>query len=185
MTTRSWSDAMAAALYGPGGFYRSNSPNAHFRTSVSSSPLLAVSLAQLVLAVDQALESPMPLDIVDVGAGDGSLLVELVKSLPSDLAARVNFVAVEIRPRPIELPAQISWTEILPSGVNGLVIAHEYLDNVPCDVVEVGGDGSLNQMMVDSTSGEERPGSRAHHRASGLGRALVATRGTGRPGGGR
>lgn len=158
MTTCSWSDAMAAALYGPGGFYRTNSPTAHFRTSASASPLLAGSLAPLVLAVDQALESPGQLDIVDFGAGDGSLLVELVRSLPSDIAARVSPVAVEIRPPPSELPDQVSWTEAPPSHVNGLVIAHEYLDNVPCDVVEVGGDHLLNQVLVDSTSGEERLG---------------------------
>jgi SAM-dependent MidA family methyltransferase len=159
VTTCSWSDAMASALYGPEGFYRTNSPDVHFRTSVSASPLLAASIVPLVLAVDQALGSPRRLDIVDMGAGDGSLLVQLLRSLPSDIAARVNPVAVEVRPRPNELPAQVTWTETLPSGSNGLVIAHEYLDNVPCDVVEVVDDHLLTQVMVDSTSGEERPGS--------------------------
>lgn len=146
---------MATALYGPGGFYRLNSPNAHFRTSASASPLLAASLVPLVLAVDHALDSPGRVEIVDVGAGDGGLLVELMKVLPADLAGRVEPVAVEIRPRPTELPTQISWTEILPSDVNGLVLAHEYLDNVPCDVVEVGGGGSPQQVLVDEESGAE------------------------------
>ncbi|MCZ3389405.1 MAG: SAM-dependent methyltransferase [Actinomycetia bacterium] len=149
---------MAAALYGAGGFYRTSAPKAHFRTSISASTLLAASIVQLVVAVDQALGSPSRLDIVDVGASDGSLLVELVKLLPSNLAPRVNPVAVEIRPRPRELLAEVNWTEVPPSAVNGLVIAHEYLDNVPCDVVEVTEGSYLEQVLVDPATGDESLG---------------------------
>jgi SAM-dependent MidA family methyltransferase len=149
---------MAAALYGPGGFYRTNAPDAHFRTSVNASPLLAASIVPLVVALDEALDSPERLDIVDMGAGDGSLLCGLLSELPSDLARRAEPVAVEIRPRPPELPALINWTEVPPSGVTGLVIAHEYLDNVPCDVAEATDDGSLLQVLVDPMTGEESLG---------------------------
>jgi len=158
VTKCTWSDAIAAALYGPGGFYRTNSPDAHFRTSVSASPLLAESIVPLVVAVDLALGSPARLDIVDMGAGDGALLRELLRELPADLARRVDPVAVEIRPRSPELHAQVRWTEALPSGVTGLVIAHEYLDNVPCDVVEVAEGGFLRQVLVDPVTAEEKIG---------------------------
>ena len=149
---------MAAALYGPGGFYRTNAPDAHFRTSVSASPLLAASIVPLVVAVDEALDCPERLDIVDMGAGDGSLLCGLLSELPSDLARRAKPVAVEIRPRPREIPTQVNWTEVPPSGLNGLLICHEYLDNIPCDVVEVTEEGSLQQVLVDPMTGEESLG---------------------------
>lgn len=158
MTSRSWSSAMAAALYGPGGFYRTNSPSNHFRTSVSASPLLGTALAPLVVEVDDALANPERLDIVDIGAGEGGLLMALRGALPDDLAHRVNLVAVEIRQRPDDLPEQIGWTADAPQGVTGVVIAHEYLDNVPCDVVEVADDGSLHLVLVDSVTGEESAG---------------------------
>ncbi len=155
---QTWSDAMAAALYGPGGFYLTNSPEAHFRTSVSASPLLASSIVPLVVAVDLALDSPRRLDIVDMGAGDGSLLLALQRALPSDLARRVNPIAVELRPRPSRLPAEVDWTQAPPNSLTGLVIASEYLDNVPCDVVEVADDGSLRQMLVNPTTGDQSLG---------------------------
>lgn len=158
MTAQTWSDAMGAALYGPGGFYRHHAPDAHFRTSVSASPLLAESLVRLVVAVDEALGSSDRLAVVDVGAGDGSLLVALMQVLPDGLAGRVDALAVDIRPRPTPLPASVEWTEVIPRGVDGLVIAHEYLDNVPCDVAQVGDDGSLRQVTVDVSSGEESLG---------------------------
>lgn len=158
MTSSTWSDAMAVALYGTGGFYRNSSPVAHFRTSVTASSLLADSVATLVVAVDAALGCPGRLDVVDVGAGDASLLVGLMKALPAETAQRVHPVAVEIRQRPVELPSPISWVEHLPNGVEGLVIAHEFLDNVPCDVAEVGDDNVLHQVLVESPSSAESLG---------------------------
>lgn len=149
---------MAAALYGSDGFYRNNSPDAHFRTSVTASPLLAESMVELVVAVDAALSKPRRLDIVDVGAGDGSLLVGLMKALPPHVAARAHPVGVEIRPRPAGLDSHVSWTDKPPNAVDGLVIAHEYLDNVSCDVAELGQDGLLHQVLVEPCSGVESVG---------------------------
>jgi SAM-dependent MidA family methyltransferase len=110
-------------------------------------------MATLVVAVDQALGHPGRLDIVDVGAGDGSLLVGLLAALPREVVARTQPVAVELRERPPGLPTQIHWGETLPGRVVGLVIAHEYLDNVPVDVVEA--DDQLRQVLVDPVSGTE------------------------------
>jgi SAM-dependent MidA family methyltransferase len=154
-----WSDAMARALYAPDGFYRQTSPEAHFRTSVTASPLFARTLVPLVAAVDEALHRPARFDLVDVGAGDGRLLAGLLAALPHDLAARTNATAVELRPRPSDLPTNISWTDELPDGVVGLMIANEYLDNVPCDVIVVDDDGRPRPVMVDLVTGDESPGS--------------------------
>ena len=149
---------MARALYAPEGFYRQNAPESHFRTSVTASPLFALTLVPLITAVDEALHHPPQFDLVDVGAGDGRLLCSLLAALPDDVAARTNATAVELRPRPDDLLSGITWTDELPNGVVGLIIAHEYLDNVPCDVIELDDDGRPRQVMVDLASGEETLG---------------------------
>jgi len=46
----------------------------------------------------------------------------------------------------------------VPSGLTGLLIANEWLDNVVCDVAEVGVDGVARIVEVDPASGEERLG---------------------------
>ncbi|HYN92933.1 MAG TPA: hypothetical protein VES42_03695, partial [Pilimelia sp.] len=58
-----WADAMAAALYGPGGFFVAGPPAGagpvgHFRTSAHVAPALAAAVLRLVTAVDAALGQP-------------------------------------------------------------------------------------------------------------------------------
>lgn len=149
---------MEQALYAPDGFYRQHAAEAHFRTSVTASPLFAQALVRLVTAVDEALDHPQSFDLVDVGAGDGSLLRGLSAAVPDELASRMNATGVELRPRPDDLPPGINWTDELPNGVVGLIIANEFLDNVPCDVIEVGADGRPRPVMVDLVTGEESLG---------------------------
>ena len=71
-----WKNAWDAALYGPGGFFRRESPSAHFRTSVHASPLFAAALVELVRRA--GLDT-----VVDVGAGRGELLAEMHPSDPA------------------------------------------------------------------------------------------------------
>ncbi|MER7588035.1 SAM-dependent methyltransferase [Micromonospora sp. NPDC127501] len=76
-----WRNAMASALYGPGGFFVAGTgPADHFRTSVHASPAFATALLRLVTEVDAALGHPDRLDVVDVGAGRGELLRALLAS---------------------------------------------------------------------------------------------------------
>jgi SAM-dependent MidA family methyltransferase len=141
-------------LYGPRGFYRHQQPEAHFRTSVAASPLFASAVARLVDRVDQALGRPDPLDVVDVGAGDGSLLAAVHDAIDDGRRSRWRLQAVELRPRPEGLPGEVRWGDEPPAGVVGLVLAHELLDNVPLDVVEMA-DGRLRLVEVDG-DGRER-----------------------------
>jgi SAM-dependent MidA family methyltransferase len=149
---------MSDALYGPDGFYRRELPGDHFRTSATASPILAETLVSLVVDTDKALGRPARFDIVDVGAGDGGLLADLVVALPDELRSRVRATAVEVRPRPEALAARISWGSSVPESIVGVVLAHEYLDNVPLDVVELDDRGQLRQVVVDSTDGSEELG---------------------------
>jgi SAM-dependent MidA family methyltransferase len=159
---RRWRDAMREALYGPEGFYTaasSGGPAAHFRTSAHVSTVFAGSLSRLVARVDEALGRPDPFELVDVGAGRGELLLALLAELPRPLAARVRATAVEVGPPPGGLPPGIAWTDRLPPKTTGLLLATEWLDNVPVDVVCRDGSGVLRYVLVDA-SGTERVGPR-------------------------
>ncbi|MEU7585942.1 SAM-dependent methyltransferase [Micromonospora sp. NPDC049230] len=173
-----WRDAMSRALYGPHGFFVADAgPADHFRTSVHASPAFATALLRLVSQVDATLGHPDRLDVVDVGAGRGELLraihqavgvavrvsarlspdePSLVAVRPS-LAERVRFTAVEYANRPDNLPEEINWTAEIPEGITGLLIATEWLDNVPLDMAAHTEDG-WRYLLVDPASGTETIG---------------------------
>jgi SAM-dependent MidA family methyltransferase len=157
-----WRAAMAEALYGDGGFFRraDGGPAAHFRTSAIASPLFGLAILRLLVAVDEALGRPYPLDVVDIGAGAGHLLRRLAVLAPAYLARRLRLSAVEVAARPSDLPAQIAWHEGLPppGTITGLLLATEWLDNVPLDIVQADGDGTLRYVLVRPDTGEESLG---------------------------
>ncbi|MCW2946315.1 MAG: hypothetical protein JWR24_3032, partial [Actinoallomurus sp.] len=147
---------MERALYGPDGFYaRGERPAAHFRTSVHASRRFALAMARLITDVDSALGHPARFDLVDVGAGSGELLAEILPV--AGLSGRLRPIAVEVAPPPAGLPASIEWRDSLPDAITGLVIANEWLDNVPLDIVELTGDGP-QLVIVDPRTGAELPG---------------------------
>lgn len=131
-----WGAAMEQALYGEDGFFTRPGPGpaGHFRTSAHASPLFAGALARLINRLDLALGRPDPFDVVDVGAGRAELLTTLSTSFSDDLRSRLRLVAVEVGPRPADLAPAVSWVSAIPSGIVGLLIATEWLDNVPVDV---------------------------------------------------
>ena len=74
-----WREAMRTALYGPAGFYaRGEPPSRHFRTSAHVSSAYAGAMLSLLREVDAALGRPARLDLVDIGAGRGELLGQLL-----------------------------------------------------------------------------------------------------------
>jgi SAM-dependent MidA family methyltransferase len=160
MVWMTWREAMRAALYGPGGFYaRGEPPSRHFRTSAQVSPAYAGAMLILLREADAALGHPDRLDLVDVGAGRGELLGQLLDQAGRDrgLAARIAACAVEITPRPDGFDPRIRWQASLPTAITGLVIASEWLDNIPLDVAELTPAGP-RLVLVETTSGEERSG---------------------------
>ena len=148
-----WKKAWDAALYGPSGFFRRESPVAHFRTSVHASPLFA--RAVVALTRRAGLDT-----LVDVGAGRGELLAEAHRIDPT-----LTLLGVEVAPRPAELPEAVAWTSALPDSVEGLVVANEWLDNIPCHVVEVDGSGTPRIVHVDPATGRETLGAPLTDRA--------------------
>lgn len=142
-----WRDAWQQALYGDDGFFRRHSPADHFRTGVNSSGLFAEAIWRLVQA--EGLDT-----VVDVGAGRG----ELLRHLHRLSGGTLSLTGVEIADRPDDLPAGIGWADGLPDRIDGLLIANEWLDNIPCDIAEADEAGRSRLVLVDPTSGSETLG---------------------------
>lgn len=136
---RSWSEAWEDALYGAAGFFRREAPLDHFRTNVAV-PLFAPAVRRLAGLVDDALGRPDPFDVVDLGAGRG----ELLSGLP-DVPSRWRLTAVEVEDFGV---VPVHWTSEVPP-LTGLLVANEWLDTVPLDVLE---DGRL--VLVDGSGTE-------------------------------
>ena len=140
-----WRDAWNVALYGPTGFFLHSRPTDHFRTSVTSSNVFAEAVARLTR--EAGLDAA-----VDLGAGGGELLARLHGIDPG-----LRLTGVELASRP-DLPGDIAWTDELPATIDGLLIAHEWLDNIPCDVVELDDDGVVRLVEVEPGTGTEHLG---------------------------
>jgi len=149
-----WREAWQDALYGPRGFYRdAGGPAAHFTTSTHGGAGRV--LAEALWAWAGALGAD---GVVDVGAGRGELLRHLSAAGPGRPLTGVDVVA-----RPAGLPELIDWV-VSPGGArlpedlaprNALVIAHEWLDVVPCTLAEVDADHVLREVHVDVATGKE------------------------------
>ncbi|MDQ1037892.1 SAM-dependent MidA family methyltransferase [Streptomyces sp. V3I8] len=152
---RGWRRATEEALYGPSGFYRRpEGPAGHFRTSVHASPLFAGAVARLLGLVDEALGHPAELAFVDLGAGRGELVTAVLGALPAEVASRARGYAVERAARPAGVDPRIAWLPQPPPGVEGLLFANEWLDNVPVDVVEVDARGVPRVVLVSADGTE-------------------------------
>ncbi|MGH8969666.1 MAG: SAM-dependent methyltransferase [Actinomycetes bacterium] len=141
-----WRAATQRALYGEGGFYRRTAgPAAHFRTSVHATPLFA----EAVLALARATELGT---VVDVGAGRGELLLALDRLDPA-----LRLVGVEVADRPPGLPPRLEWCAEPPPVSGALLLANEWLDDVPVDVAVATDDGP-RLVLVDPGTGSESVG---------------------------
>lgn len=154
-----WRAAMEQALYGENGFYLRECPSGHFRTSVGASPVFAEAVLRELIAVDDALGNPPAVDLVDIGAGEGELAAGVLSAAPPELRSRLRVTGVDLASRPARLPGEIGWAAAVPDGICGLVVANEWLDNVPVDVAEQTADGP-RLILVDPATGAERLGDR-------------------------
>ena len=157
---RTWRTAWVEAAYGPHGFWTREHPGRHFATGVGLGPLVARAIASLA--------PPGVAVVADVGAGDGALLTQLSRLMPG-----VDLVGVDRRPRPPGLAASVRWCvdhldvdedrwsaggpdAWLADAGTPLLVAHEWVDDLPVPVVTPSDDG-WREVEVD-VSGGERPG---------------------------
>jgi SAM-dependent MidA family methyltransferase len=154
---RPWREAWQNALYGPRGFYRqAQGPAGHFTTATQAGSGRALAQTLWAWADRYGLDG-----IVDVGAGRGELLRHLYACWPGR-----PLTGLDVVDRPADLPEPVAWVES-PGGVDlpaawrpdrALVVAHEWLDVVPCTVAEVAPDGLLREVFVDPATGTESLG---------------------------
>jgi SAM-dependent MidA family methyltransferase len=69
---------------------------------------------------------------------------------------------VEVAPRPRGLDEGIRWRRAVPDGIVGVLVATEWLDNVPLDAAEVDRDGWFRRVLVDPATGVETLGGVVH-----------------------
>ncbi len=152
-----WEHAWHEALYGPMGFYRRpEGPGGHFATSAQGIPHGSTILARAVVA----LARRHGLDqVVDLGAGRAELACAVAQQAPD-----LRVTAIDVVARPVSLPETVDWQGSpggarLPVALTGLtgalLLAHEWLDVVPCPVVQRDEHGVWRVVAVDPTSGRE------------------------------
>lgn len=144
-------------------FYDSHRAQDHFSTSVHVNATVAHQLAGLLQR--QQPSDHNELHVIDIGSGSGQLLEQLRQLLPTP----IRLLGVDLRPRPADLPPDIDWRQVeVDDGtgditgddglLDGLLIAHEFLDDIPCDVVEIDDDLDERLVLVDTSSGAEELG---------------------------
>jgi SAM-dependent MidA family methyltransferase len=127
---------MQISLYGENGFY-TNSGKAgrrggDFITSPEVGPLFGTVIARYLDECWQKLGSPTKFDVVECGAGPGTLARSILAAKPRCLQA-LNYVAVEVSTAQRELhPKGVESRETMPDhAINGVILANELLDNLP------------------------------------------------------
>ncbi len=147
------------ALYAETGFYRQAAgPAGHFATASQGIPQIGELLARAILQLmaQEGLDT-----FVDMGCGRGELLEQVHR-----LGPHVSCIGVDIVSRP-ELSGPVGWItspggRALPDELGGLtnalVFANEWLDVVPCPIAELDEDGELREVLVNTSSGDERLG---------------------------
>lgn len=158
-----WQQAWQDALYGADGFYRRAAPAAHFATSAQGIPGGGALLAEAVASLARASGCTA---VVDLGCGRGELLTHL-RAL--DPTLHLTGVDVVDQPEGLDVDAWLvsPGSAGLPEDLRGLtrtlVLAHEWLDVVPCPVVQRDERGVWREVTVavEDADEVERPG-RSH-----------------------
>ncbi len=147
------------ALYGESGFYRQVAgPAGHFSTASQGIPQMGELLARALLKLmdQKGLDT-----FVDVGCGRGELIEQIHR-----LGPHIRCIGVDIVARP-DLSEPIGWIQspggkALPDELDGLTdalaFANEWLDVVPCPIAELDENGELREVLVNTSSGDERLG---------------------------
>ncbi|BCZ19885.1 Class I SAM-dependent methyltransferase [Helicobacter sp. NHP19-012] len=154
MDFHSFAPFMHEWLYGKGGYYRHAliGTSGDFYTSVSTSSFLGGSLAFYLLQLLEKGELELPLSVVEIGAGSGRLMADLVrflKDLSVGVFGSVRFVCVE----PLGELATLQKERLAKEGIqvehiksvvglrglnNAFLYCNELWDSFACELVQEG-----------------------------------------------
>ena len=147
-------DAWEETLTGDRSFYRGpdGDPYRHFATDIAGSAEILPLIRELLAFAGDC--DGGPLTVIDVGSGAGGLLARLAMT-----GTNTRLIGIDLRPRPAGLDTAIEWitgdARVVAGeirGIRGVVIAHEFLDDIPCAAVEVDEDGCPRLIRVDPSS---------------------------------
>ena len=151
-----FSEYMQLALYGQGGFYttggRAGRRGGDFITSPEVGPLFGTVIARTLDEWWKELGSPSRFDVVECGAGPGTLARSILAAQPECTDA-MHYVAVEISASQRALhPQGVESRETMPDGpITGVILANELLDNLPFRLFVF--DGLWMEAFVAQASG--------------------------------
>ncbi len=151
-----FSEYMQLALYGEGGFYttggRAGRRSGDFITSPEVGPLFGTVISRALDAWWKELGSPSRFDVVECGAGPGTLARSILAAQP-ECADAMHYVAVEISASQRALhPKGVESRETIPDGpITGVILANELLDNLPFRLFVF--DGSWMEASVAQATG--------------------------------
>ena len=152
-----FAEYMELALYWPdGGYYPSRrvfGPAGDFYTAPLAHPAFGALIARQLLAAWRALDEPGRFAVVESGAGDGRLALDVLScagALSGGFSRALEYLAVDVREPPPDFPAAWLRQAALPrTGGAGVVLANELLDAMPVHRVTVRG-GRLRELRVDA-----------------------------------
>ncbi len=153
---------MDLALYAHGlGNYsagaRKFGPGGDFVTAPEISPLFGRCLAVQCIEALSVLGGG---DILELGAGSGTLAAEILETLADRDALPLHYLILEVSPdlrerqremliqRVPELMDRIQWLDGLPAAFVGVVLANEVLDAMPVHRFRVTEDGAIAEIFV-------------------------------------
>ncbi|MFN3628879.1 MAG: class I SAM-dependent methyltransferase [Casimicrobiaceae bacterium] len=125
---------MDAVLYAPGlGYYSAGlhkfGAQGDFVTAPELTPLFGRTLAH-------GLREAIECGVLELGAGSGALAASILESRPG-ATYRILELSAELEARQRERLSSfgVTWLRALPERIDGVVIANEVLDAIPCEVV--------------------------------------------------
>ncbi|MEX2495365.1 MAG: SAM-dependent methyltransferase [Woeseia sp.] len=158
----SFAEFMQHALYAPGlGYYSAGATKlgaaGDFITAPEISPLFARILARQCALIAQC--SPVT-EVLELGAGSGSLALEMLRSLPRHGVELERYAILEVSPdlrsrqeslirsQAPKLITKVEWLDSLPRAFSGVVIANEVADALPVERFQRTSDGVLQFRVV-------------------------------------
>lgn len=150
---------MDEALYGPGGFFDDPpiGPQRDFVTSPHVHPIFGQLLGIAIEGLWSVLGEPTPLNLVEFGAGDGTLAQQLFAALPG---IPVRYQAAERGGGSKKILEELGLevTDGYEEGLascRGIFVANELIDNLPFRLLRGKRDGAV-ELLVDWDDDAER-----------------------------
>ncbi|HTY20108.1 MAG TPA: SAM-dependent methyltransferase [Geobacteraceae bacterium] len=169
-----FADYMGSCLYEPGlGYYTSPGKRVgaegDFYTSSNVHWAFGRLIAREIVRMWETMDSPPFFDIVEVGAGNGRLAVDILETiadLEPALYDKLRYRLVEAEPTLREVQAALlgdhcercAWNtpEELAEGrlsISGCLLSNELIDSFPVHLVEMASEG-LREVYVTAVDGE-------------------------------